>query len=66
MDGVSITFLAENMGNSEAMIRMHYNHVIIDLRSGQLTGSRRVVEWHQRVREMPASLDPWDTESDIP
>jgi hypothetical protein len=65
MDGVSITFLAENMGNSEAMIRTHYNHVITDLRSGQLTGSRRVVEWHQRLREMPASLDPWETESDI-
>ena len=35
MDGVSITFLAENMGNSEAMIRTHYNHVITDLRSGR-------------------------------
>jgi hypothetical protein len=65
MDGVSITFLAENMGNSEAMIRTHYNHVITDLRSGQLTGSRRVVEWHQRVREMAPPIDPWETDSDI-
>ena len=65
MDGVSITFLAENMGNSEAMIRTHYNHVITDLRSGQLTGSRRVVEWHQRLREMPHPIDPWETDSDI-
>jgi hypothetical protein len=65
MDGVSITFLAENMGNSEAMIRTHYNHVITDLRSGQLTGSQRVVEWHQRLREMPHPIDPWETDSDI-
>ena len=65
MDGVSITFLAENMGNSEAMIRSHYNHVITDLRSGQLTGSQRVVEWHQRLREMPHPIDPWETDSDI-
>ena len=65
MDGVSITFLAENMGNSEAMIRMHYNHVITDLRSGQLTGSQRVVEWHQRLREMPHPIDLWETDSDI-
>ena len=54
MDGVSITFLAENMGNSEEMIRKHYSHVITDLRSGQLTGSQRVVEWHERLRQMPA------------
>jgi hypothetical protein len=65
MDGVSITFLAENMGNSEAMIRKHYNHVITDLRSGQLTGSRRVVEWHQRLREMPPQVEPWESDSDI-
>jgi integrase len=65
MDGVSITFLAENMGNSEAMIRTHYSHVITDLRSGQLTGSQRVVEWHQRLREMPHPIDPWETDSDI-
>jgi integrase len=65
MDGVSITFLAENMGNSEAMIRTHYSHVITDLRSGQLTGSRRVVEWHQRLREMPHPVDPWETARDI-
>jgi integrase len=65
MDGVSITFLAENMGNSEAMIRSHYNHVITDLRSGQLTGSQRVVEWHQRLREMPHPIDPWEADSDI-
>jgi hypothetical protein len=64
MDGVSITFLAENMGNSEAMIRKHYNHVITDLRSGQLTGSQRVVEWHQRLHEMPHQPDPWETDSD--
>jgi integrase len=65
MDGVSITFLAENMGNSEAMIRMHYNHVVTDLRSGQLTGSQRVVAWHQRLREMPHPVDPWETDRDI-
>ncbi len=65
MDGVSITFLAENMGNSEAMIRAHYSHVITDLRSGQLTGSQRVAEWHQRLREMPHPVDPWETDSDI-
>jgi integrase len=39
MDGVPITFIAENMGNSERMVRDHYAHVITDLRSGQLTGS---------------------------
>jgi integrase len=65
MDGVSITFLAENMGNSEAMIRTHYNHVITDLRSGQLTGSQRVVEWHQRLREMSHPIDPWEADGDI-
>jgi hypothetical protein len=65
MEGVSITFLAENMGNSEAMIRTHYNHVITDLRSGQLTGSQRIVEWHQRLGEMPHPVDPWETDRDI-
>jgi site-specific recombinase XerD len=65
MEGVSITVLAENMGNSEAMIRTHYNHVITDLRSGQLTGSQRIVEWHQRLGEMPHPVDPWETDRDI-
>jgi hypothetical protein len=41
MDGVPITMIAENLGNSERMIRDHYAHVITDLRSGQLTGSDR-------------------------
>jgi hypothetical protein len=65
MDGVSITFLAENMGNSEEMIRKHYSHIITDLRSGHLTGSQRVVEWRERLRQMPTPLDPWDSADDI-
>jgi hypothetical protein len=64
-DGVGITYLAENMGNSEAMIRKHYAHVITDLRSGQLTGSQRVVEWRERLRHMPHPVDPWETDRDI-
>ena len=40
-DGVPITMVAENMGNSERMVRDHYAHVITDLRSGLLTGSDR-------------------------
>jgi site-specific recombinase XerD len=64
-DGVGITYLAENLGNSEAMIRKHYAHVITDLRSGQLTGSQRFVEWHERLRQMPHPVDPWDAADDI-
>ena len=37
--GVSPYDVSKNMGNSERMIRMHYDHVLIDLRSGVLTGS---------------------------
>jgi hypothetical protein len=64
-DGVGITYLAENLGNSEAMIRKHYAHVITDLRSCQLTGSQRFVEWHERLRQMPHPVDPWDAADDI-
>ncbi len=39
LQGVSPYDVSKNMGNSERMIRMHYDHVLIDLRSGVLTGS---------------------------
>ena len=41
--GVSPYDLSKNMGNSERMIRMHYDHIMIDLRSGILTGSDQVI-----------------------
>ena len=63
-DDVPITYLAENLGNSEAMIRAHYAHVITDLRSGQLTGSRRVAEERWREHEQ-AALDAWDAADDV-
>ena len=39
LHGVSPYDVSKNMGNSERMIRMHYDHVLIDMRSGVLTGS---------------------------
>lgn len=39
-DGVEVAFVAKNMGTSERMIHEHYEHIITDLRSGVLTGSR--------------------------
>jgi hypothetical protein len=42
LHGVSPYDVSKNMGNSERMIRMHYDHVLIDLRSGILTGSDKM------------------------
>jgi hypothetical protein len=55
LQGVSPYDLSKNMGNSERMIRIHYDHVLIDLRSGFLTGSdkadgawlRQRADWQQ-------------------
>jgi hypothetical protein len=43
MDGVDVAFVAKNMGTSERMIHEHYEHIITDLRSGLLTGSRNPI-----------------------
>ena len=63
-DGVSITFLADNMGNSETMIRRHYYDVLTDLQSGKLTGSERTAERRRREYEQLAR-DPWDAADDV-
>lgn len=61
-DGVSVTYVANNMGTSERMIQDHYSHVITDQRSGDLTGSRlKYAEMVRPVeRPVPAFHQPDD------
>ena len=50
--------LSKNMGNSERMIRMHYDHVLIDMRSGILTGSDQVIgTWLLQRGNLEQELD---------
>ena len=58
LHGVSPYDLSKNMGNSERMIRMHYDHVLIDMRSGILTGSDQVIgTWLLQRGNLEQELD---------
>jgi hypothetical protein len=58
LHGVSPYDLSKNMDNSERMIRMHYDHVLIDLRSGSLTGSDQVIgSWLLQRGNLEQELD---------
>jgi hypothetical protein len=58
LHSVSPYDVSKNMGNSERMIRMHYDHVLIDLRSGVLTGSDKVNgTWLRQRADWDQDLD---------
>jgi hypothetical protein len=63
LHGVSPYDVSKNMGNSERMIRMHYDHVLIDLRSGVLTGSDQDDgAWLQQTGILQRELDRIDND----
>jgi hypothetical protein len=58
LHGVLPYDVSKNMGNSERMIRMHYDHVLIDLRSGVLTGWDKVNgAWLRQRADWDQNLD---------
>jgi hypothetical protein len=65
LNGVSPYDVSKNMGNSERMIRMHYDHVLVDLRSGVLTGSDHADgAWLRQMPDWKHQLDAIENDPD--